>query len=83
MAADYETKAAGRFTRLIIPYPNPDAARAAFANLRGHLDPELRPLRQDERSIVFQDYRNQFGDAVLRKNTIDIRVGLSHEPSPE
>lgn len=80
VAADYETKANGRFTRLIIPYPDANAARAAFANLRSHLDPELRPVQQDARSIVFQDYRNQFGDAVLRKNTLDIRVGLSNDP---
>jgi len=80
VAADYETKAAGRFTRLVIPYPDADAARAAFAILRSHLDPELRPVRQGERSIVFQDYRNQFGDAALRENTIEIRVGLSREP---
>ena len=80
VAADYETKADGRFTRLIIPYPDANAARAAFANLRSHLDPELRPVRHNERSIVFQDYRNQFGDAVLRENTIDIRVGLSNDP---
>ncbi|MBN1511225.1 MAG: hypothetical protein JXB13_04365 [Phycisphaerae bacterium] len=83
VAADYETKADGRFTRLIIPYPDANAARAAFANLRSHLDPELRPVRHDARSIVFQDYRNQFGDATIRGNTIDIRVGLSRDPSPE
>jgi hypothetical protein len=82
-AADYETKADGRFTRLVIPYPDADAARAAFANLQGHLDPELRPVRHDERSIVFQDYRNQFGIVAIRQNTIDIRVGLSRDPGPE
>ncbi len=83
VAADYETKADGRFTRLIVPYSDADAARAAFANLVGHLDPELRPVRQDARSIVFQDYRNQFGDTVLLENTIEIRVGMSREPSSE
>ncbi|HNQ22196.1 MAG TPA: hypothetical protein PKK06_03795 [Phycisphaerae bacterium] len=80
VAGDYETPAAGSFTRLIVQYANPEAAQAAYASLAQHLDPYLVVLHRDERELVFRDANGKYGVAGVERDRLDIRVRLQHNP---
>ena len=80
VAAVYREAAGTSYTLIIVPYGDAVQARAAFANLRRHLDPYLQVLEAGEDYIVFKDFQNLFGRAELRGQRIAIRVKLARKP---
>lgn len=69
------------YTRILIFYPNPQAASTAFANLVDNLDPYLTILDREQKSLTFEDYREKFGIVELRDRTIEMKINLSERPA--
>lgn len=80
IGADYADAQGRRFTRMIIPYPDPAQAAAVFTGLDGRLDSYLKIQRQDKTQIVFLDYRNEYGCIRLDGDRLDIRLHLTALP---
>lgn len=78
-AAAYQGPA-GRFTLVVVPYPDAAAARRAFAHVLAHLDPEIRPLARSDERLVFRDYSGTFGEVALSGAGIELRLGLAARP---
>ena len=77
IAGDYVTGDGERFTLLVIPYGQRAAAMAAYQNLRGHLDPYLTVIRQDEQELVFRNPNNECGQVTVVEDGLEVRVHLS------
>lgn len=80
-AAVYREADGTSYTLIVAPYGDAARARAAFANLRRHLDPYLQVLDAGGDVIVFKDFQNLFGRAELRGERIAIRVKLARKPA--
>lgn len=78
--ADYRDASGEQFTRLIIPYSNPQKARAVFDGLRNHLDPYLKIVRASATELVFRDYQDKYGIIRMEESRLHIRVHLSALP---
>jgi hypothetical protein len=71
--ARYENPDRSGYFRLIVPYPDEQAAARAFENLRANLDPYLKITRSESGSFAFVDFQKKTGRAELRKNVVEIR----------
>ncbi|MBU0983480.1 MAG: hypothetical protein KKA42_06395 [candidate division Zixibacteria bacterium] len=78
---DYETEAGETWTTIVIPYPSPKNARAAFANLTANLDDYLTVTDRNDSAFTFQDYRSKFGLVRVRDGVLDIRIDLAAQPA--
>jgi hypothetical protein len=78
-AATYQGPA-GRFTLVVVPYPDAATARRAFAHVLAHLDPEIRPLSRTDSRLVFRDYSGDHGEALLDGARIELSLGLAGRP---
>jgi hypothetical protein len=78
-AANYQGPA-GRFTLVVVPYPDAATARQVFAHVLAHLDPEIQPLSRTDSRLVFRDYSGTFGEVDLDGARIDLRLGLPGRP---
>ena len=76
---DYE-RAGSSWTLIRVTYPNSSAARAGFVSLVAKLDSYLDPVTQSDTRLVFRDYADRFGEAVLNDEELDIRVHLDRIP---
>jgi hypothetical protein len=79
-AAVYREASGPSYTMIVAPYPDAAQARAAFTNLRGHLDRYLQDLGGGADFFNFKDFQNYFGRAQLRENKIVIMVKLAQRP---
>lgn len=79
-AAVYRGATGPGHTLIVVPYGDAAQARAAFANLRRHLDPYLQVQEEGDDFIVFKDFQNLFGRAELRGQRITVRVKLARKP---
>lgn len=59
-----------------IIYPDSLAARMAFLSLGNHLDPWLTPLRSTPDTLMFRDYKQEFGRATRHHEIIEITLHL-------
>ena len=71
--AEYRMSDGAAFTRLIIPYPDPDAAAAALAYLRANLDPYLKVTGDRPDGFDFVDFQSKKGSVALSGAVLDIR----------
>ncbi|HOC25258.1 MAG TPA: hypothetical protein PKJ13_08100 [bacterium] len=58
-------------------YPDSSAARAAFAHTTAHLDPYLTPLHAAGDTLLFRDYKEEYGRIVRCDSVIQIELHLS------
>ncbi len=72
----YQTPDGLSFTRLIIPYPGPEAAAAARAHLQANLDPYLKVTATRADGFDFVDYEAKKGSVALAGAVLEIRFGL-------
>ncbi|HMA54533.1 MAG TPA: DUF6599 family protein, partial [Acidobacteriota bacterium] len=61
------------FTRLIVPYPTPEAAVAALAHLKADLDPYLKVTADRPDGLDFIDFQARKGSVVRSGAVLDIR----------
>ena len=78
--ADYRSASGDRFTRLVIPYPNAQKARAVFDGLRTHLDPYLKIVRESTAELVFRDYQDKYGIIRIEDQQLHISIHLAALP---
>ncbi len=71
--AEYRMADGATFTRLIVPYPNPDSASAALAYLKANLDTYLKVTGDRPDGFDFVDYQSRKGSVVRSGAVLDIR----------
>ena len=79
-AGDYKD-AAGASTLIVVDYPSPAAATAAFKHLKANLDTYLKPASATDSRLVFQDYEKKFGVASVNGKRLEIRLHLAKPPA--
>ena len=79
-AGDYKD-AAGATTLIVVDYPAPAAAAAAFKHLKANLDTYLKPASATDSRLVFQDYEKKFGAVTVAGKRIEIRLHLTKPPA--
>jgi hypothetical protein len=67
--AEYRMSDGSAFTRLIVPYADPEAAAAALAHLKGNLDPYLKVTGDRPDGFDFVDFQAKKG-AVARSGSV-------------
>ncbi|HSA97072.1 MAG TPA: hypothetical protein VLJ16_13540, partial [Acidobacteriota bacterium] len=75
--AAYTVPGDSSFTRLIIPYPDAEAAAAALARLKAGLDPYLKITSARADGFDFVDFQAKKGSVGLAGAVLDIRFGLA------
>jgi hypothetical protein len=70
----------GTRTLIVVPYPDPGSARAAFRRLVSTLDAAITPLARAEDRLVFRDYDGSFGEASLSEARLEITLRLCVRP---
>jgi hypothetical protein len=79
-AGDYKD-ASGASTLIVVDYPSPAAATAAFKHLKANLDTYLKPASATDSRLVFQDYEKKFGVASVNGKRLEIRLHLTKPPA--
>lgn len=80
VSADFLDGLGGRSTRLVAPYPTPEAASRAFQNLQAHLDPSMKAEEKTATRLVFRNASTHYGLALLRGTRIEVTLNLSSRP---
>lgn len=75
-AGDYKEGADGRYTLILIPFPNQQAAASAYMNLVTYLDPYLEILTRRETGFTFKDFQKKYGIVKVAGPFISIKVNL-------
>ncbi len=71
--AEYRMPDGPAFTRLIVPYPNPDAAAAALAHLKANLDSYLKITGNRPDGFDFVDFQSKKGAVARSGAVLDLR----------
>ncbi|MFO7692211.1 MAG: DUF6599 family protein [Vicinamibacterales bacterium] len=79
-AGDYKD-AAGATSLIVVDYPSPGAAAAAFKHLKANLDTYLKPSSATDAKLVFQDYEKKFGVVTVTGKRMEIRLHLTKPPA--
>jgi hypothetical protein len=79
-AGDYRD-AAGATTLIVVDYPAPAEAAAAFTHLKANLDTYLKPASATDSRLVFQDYEKKFGVASVNGKRLEVRLHLTKPPA--
>jgi hypothetical protein len=79
VTADFHDES-GERTRLLVVYPDANAASRAFASLQKHLDVFLKPVTSSETRLVFSDYEKRYGLATVSARTIEVTLHLAKIP---
>ena len=79
-AGDYRD-AAGANTLIVVDYPAPADAGAAFRHLKANLDTYLKPTASTDSRLVFQDYEKKFGVATVNGRRLEVRLHLTKPPA--
>lgn len=77
----YEKPRDGRFSLILVAYPDFAWAAAAYAGLAARLDPYLTILQKGDSAFIFEDFKKKYGRAELKADRIEIRVGLASPPT--
>ncbi len=75
--AEYRMPDGKTFTRLMVPYPSPDAAAAALAHLKANLDPYLKVTGDRPDGLDFVDFQGKKGTVVRSGALIEARFKIS------
>ena len=82
VAGEYRQAAGGTRTLLLADYPSPEAAAAAYAHVRGHLDPLLKVVSTTESRVTFQEPAGKFGAVTRDGSRITVELDLATKPAP-
>jgi hypothetical protein len=75
--AEYRTPAGAAFSRLVVPYPDAEAAAAALGYLQAHLDPYLKVTGERPDGFDFVDFQSKKGSVARVGAVLDIRFNIS------
>jgi len=82
VAGEYRQQGGDRRTLILSDYPSPEAAAAAYANVRGHLDPLLKVVSTTESRVTFQDPAGKFGAFTRDGSRVTVDLDLATKPAP-
>ncbi len=82
VAGEYRQEGGDRRTLVHADYPSSDSAVAAYANVRGHLDPLLKVLSSGEARFTFQDAAGRFGAVTRDGSHLIVDLDLAAKPAP-
>jgi hypothetical protein len=71
----------GPHTQVLADYPDPAAARDAFAHAVSNLDSSLQVLLKDPLRLSFRDYAGRFGLVAVEGRRLTLRCNLSRPPA--
>ncbi len=80
-AGTYDGPGPGHHALIVVAYPDPARAAAAFVALSERLDPYLKVIEKGSGRLVFEDFKKEFGIAELKSARLEIKVGLASRPS--
>jgi hypothetical protein len=80
LAADYRTQGGEFYTRIMVHYPDNEAARDAYGYLLKNLDPYLEVVDSSATRFVFRDFQNKYGTVDLKASWLEILVNLPEKP---
>jgi hypothetical protein len=75
--AAYRMPGGASFTRLVVPYPDPEASAAALAYLKANLDPYIKVTADRPDGFDFVDFQAKKGAVVRSGAVLDIRFGVT------
>lgn len=76
VAADYKDNRGAAYTRIVISYPDTNAAQSAFDNLLTHLDPYLKVIQKSKDSFTFQNAKGKTSIAELHGQILNLSLYL-------
>lgn len=79
--ADYVDSNGASFTWIKIDYLEKTTARNVFENIQKNLDSYLKPIRIEEKTFVFSDYKNEFAEIELNRQFLSIKIHLKSIPN--
>jgi hypothetical protein len=79
VAGNYEGPS-GRYTLILVDYPNAAAVGAAFDHLQRNLDSYLKIVDRSEQTLVFRDYDGKYGRISWSGVRLSITVRLPQKP---
>lgn len=68
-------------TQIIISYPRENWASSALESLIRNLDPLYEPIEQWDTGLIFKDFQQKYGLALLNDHILTIQIKLSKEPN--
>jgi len=68
-------------TKIVIAYPRQNWASSALESLIRNLDPLYESIEQWDTGLIFKDFQQKYGLALLNENILTIQIKLSKEPS--
>jgi len=75
--AAYRMPGGASFTRLVVPYPDPEASAAALAHLKANLDPYIKVTADRPDGFDFVDFQAKKGTVVRSGAVLDIRFSIT------
>jgi len=75
--AAYRMPGGASFTRLVVPYPDPEASAAALAHLKANLDPYMKVAADRPDGFDFVDFQGKKGTVVRSGAVLDIRFSIT------
>jgi hypothetical protein len=71
----------GKYSLVLVDYPNEQAAQKALINIQGNLDNYLKIQEKDDHKLVFKDYNNEYGVVSVSGKRLTVQVHLAKKPS--
>jgi hypothetical protein len=75
--AEYRMTDGKTFTRLMVPFPSPDAAAAALAHIKGNLDSYLKVTGDRPDGLDFVDFQGKNGSILRSGALLEARFKIS------
>ena len=75
--AAYRMPGGASFTRLVVPYPDPEASAAALVHLKANLDPYIKITADRAEGFDFVDFQAKKGTVVRSGAVLDIRFSIT------
>jgi len=73
--------ATGKYSLVLVDYPNEQAAQKALANVQGNLDSYLKVQEKNDRRLIFKDFNNEFGVVSISGKHLTIQLHLAKKPA--
>jgi hypothetical protein len=73
--------ATGKYSLVLVDYPDEQAAQKALANVHGNLDSYLKVQEKNDRRLIFKDFNNEFGVVSISGKHLTIKLHLAKKPA--
>jgi len=81
VTANYKDAYDSVYSLINILYPDLKSSRKAFDNFVINHDTYLKVIKQSDKKMIFQDYRERFGSAEIKESILEFKVNLINKPA--